>query len=195
VQGSPDPIRGRQKDQRLADELEFSRLFRLRHMPATGGHAFSLEATPAECRAVARRLELLSLAALVFQGRIEKGPRDGVLIVRGTIEADATQRCVVTLEPVPARLEVPIERYFVLGADETGDEIIVSPDDEEPEPLNGELLDLGEIAVEELSLALDPYPHAADAPAVLRSHNDAADAAARSAFAALAALRDRSKRR
>jgi uncharacterized metal-binding protein YceD (DUF177 family) len=179
----------------LADELEFSRLYRVRHLPVTGGQAFSLEATPAECRAVARRLELVALVLLRFDGRIQKGPRDGVLIVRGMIEADATQRCVVTLEPVPARLEVAIERYFVLGGDEPDDEVIVSPDDEEPEPLSGELLDLGEIAVEELSLALDPYPHAADAPAVLRGYNDAADAAARSAFAALAALRDRSKRR
>ncbi len=179
----------------MADELEFSRLYRLRQLPATGGPAFSLEATPPECRAITRRLELVSLFALRFQGRIEKGPREGVVIVRGAVEADAMQRCVVTLEPVPARLEVPVERYFLLGATGATDEIIVSPDDEEPEPLNDELLDLGEIAVEELSLALDPYPHAADAPAVLRSHNDAADAAARSAFAALAALRDRSKRR
>lgn len=179
----------------MADEAEFSRLFRLRQLPATGGHAFAIAATAAECRAVGRRLELVSLAGLAFQGRIEKGPRDGVLIVRGTIEADATQRCVVTLEPVPASLEVAMERYFVVDGEAAAKEIVVSPDDEEPEPLTGELLDLGEIAVEELSLALDPYPHAADAPAVLRSYNDAADAAARSAFTALAALRDRSKRR
>jgi uncharacterized metal-binding protein YceD (DUF177 family) len=179
----------------LPDEVEFSRLFKLRHLPASGGHGFTIEATPGECRAVARRLELVSLKALRFEGRVEKGPRDGVLIVRGTVEADATQRCVVTLEPVPANLEVPVERYFIAEGEETEAEVIVSPDDEEPEPLAGDLLDLGEIAVEELALALDPYPHAADAPAVLRSYNDAADSAARSAFAALAALRDRSKRR
>ncbi len=179
----------------MADEFEFSRLFRLRQLPATGGHAFTLEATTAECRAIARRLELVSLAGLRFQGRIEKAPREGVLIVRGTLEADAMQRCVVTLEPVPAPLEVPVERYFVTETSAPAAEIVVSPDDEEPEPLHGDLVDLGEIAVEELALALDPYPHAADAPAVLRSYNDAADAAARSAFAALAALRDRNKRR
>jgi uncharacterized metal-binding protein YceD (DUF177 family) len=179
----------------LPDEVEFSRLFKLRHLPASGGHGFTIEATPGECRAVARRLELVALKALRFEGRIDKGPRDGVLIVRGTIEADATQRCVVTLEPVPVNVEVPVERYFITDGEEAEAEVIVSPDDEEPEPLTGELLDLGEIAVEELSLALDPYPHAADAPTVLRGYNDAADSAARSAFAALAALRDRSKRR
>jgi uncharacterized metal-binding protein YceD (DUF177 family) len=179
----------------LANEVEFTRLFKLRHLPAAGGHSFVLESTPDERRAIARRLDLVTLAEFAFQGRIEKGPRDGILIVRGTIEADLTQRCVVTLEPVPARLEVPVERYFIIDGDVAKGEIVVSPDDEEPEPIDGDLLDLGEIAVEELSLALDPYPHAADAPAVLRSYNDAADAAARSAFAALAALRDRSKRR
>jgi uncharacterized metal-binding protein YceD (DUF177 family) len=178
----------------LPDEVEFSRLFKLRHLPAAGGHGFAIEATPGECRAVARRLELVALAALSFAGRLDKGPRDGVLIVRGTVLAEATQRCVVTLEPVPARLEVPVERYFVADDGKVEAEIVVSPDDEEPAPLAGELLDLGEIAVEELSLALVPYPHAADAPTVLRSHNEAADNAARSAFSALAALRDRSKR-
>lgn len=179
----------------MADQVEFSRLFKPRHLPATGGHAFALDATPDECWSVARRLDLVALASLEFQGRVEHGPRDGILIVRGTIVARVTQRCVVTLEPVPAHLEVPVERYFSTDAIIDEAEIIVSPDDEEPEPLDGELLDLGEIAVEELSLALDPYPHAANAPAVLRSLNDAADAATRSAFAALAALRDRSKRR
>lgn len=179
----------------MAHEVEFSRPIKLRHLPASGGQAFAHEATPAECRAVARRLELVTLEGFGFAGRIEHGPRDGILIVRGTVTADVTQRCVVTLEPVPATLEVPIERYFVVGAGLVEGEVVVSPDDEEPEPVTGDLLDLGEIAVEELSLALDPYPHAADAPAVLRSVNDAADSAARSAFAALAALRDRSKRR
>ena len=179
----------------MADDVEFSRLFKLRHLPAIGGHSFVLESTPGERRAVARRLDLVTLAEFDFEGRIEKGPRDGILIVRGTVEAELTQRCVVTLEPVPACLEVPIERYFVIDGTAAEGEVVVSPDDEEPEPIDGDLLDLGEIAVEELALALDPYPHAADAPAVLRSYNDAADAAARSAFAALAALRDRSKRR
>jgi len=179
----------------LANQIEFSRLFKLRHLPTAGGHGFALEASPEECRAVARRLELVTLDDFSFEGRIEKGPRTGIFIVRGTIEATFTQRCVVTLEPVPARLEVPVERYFVVDGTADANEVVVSPDDEEPEPIDGDLLDLGEIAVEELSLAIDPYPHAADAPAVLRSYNDAADAAARSAFAALAALRDRSKRR
>lgn len=179
----------------LANEVEFSRLFKLRHLPAVGGHSFELESTTEERRAVARRLDLVTLTELDFAGRIEKGPRAGIFIVRGTVEASFTQRCVVTLEPVPARLDVPVERYFVVDGTAQPGEVVVSPDDEEPEPIEGDLLDLGEIAVEELSLAIDPYPHAADAPAVLRSYNEAADAAARSAFAALAALRDRSKRR
>ena len=179
----------------LANEVEFSRLFKIRHLPAVGGHSFVLEATAEERRAVARRLDLVTLGELDFEGRIEKGPRVGIFIVRGTVEAAFTQRCVVTLEPVPARLEVPVERYFIVDGTAEASEVVVSPDDEEPEPLDSDLLDLGEIAVEELSLAIDPYPHAADAPVVLRSYNDAADAAARSAFAALAALRDRSKRR
>lgn len=170
----------------------------LGELPERDGRAFTHVANAEECRLVAARLELVALTSLAFSGRLEHGPRTGVLILRGRLEADATQRCVVTLEPVPAHLDVEIERYFVLGPEAEVEEILISPDDEEPEPLDGSWLDLGEIAVEELALALDPYPRAADADAELEAQRvalqgEAGTEAARSAFAALAALRDQGK--
>lgn len=182
----------------MAQDPEFSRLMMLGELPERDGRPFAIAADPEECRRVAERLELVALGRLAFGGRLEHGPRAGVLILRGRLEADATQRCVVTLEPVVAHLDVEIERYFVLGPEAEVDEILVSPDDEEPEPLDGTCLDLGEIAVEELALALDPYPRAADADAQLEAQRAAIQGgagtdAARSAFAALAALRDQGK--
>lgn len=169
----------------------------LRELPERDGRSFGIAADPAERRRVADRLDLVALDGLAFAGRVEHGPREGVLILRGQLEADATQRCVVTLEPVAARLDVEIERYFVQGPEIEAEEILISPDDEEPEPLDRDCLDLGEIAVEELALALDPYPRAADADGRLEAEQAAlghAEAdAARSAFAALAALRDQGK--
>ncbi|MEZ5864911.1 MAG: DUF177 domain-containing protein [Geminicoccaceae bacterium] len=182
----------------MAQDPEFSRLMMLGELPERDGRPFAIAADPEECRRVALRLELVALTSLTFGGRLEHGPRPGVLILRGRLEADATQRCVVTLEPVAAHLDVEIERYFVLGPEAAVEEILISPDDEEPEPLDGSWLDLGEIAVEELALALDPYPRAADADARLEAQRaamggDAGTDAAGSAFAALAALRDRRK--
>ena len=74
-----------------------------------------------------------------------------------------------------------------------GIEIIVGIDDEEPDPFDGKSLDLGEIAVEELALAMDPYPRAPGADHVL-SHlipsDDENDEQA-SPFAKLQALKRR----
>lgn len=182
----------------MAQGPEFSRLMMLGELPEQDGRAFAHAANAEECRLVAARLDLVALNSLAFGGRLEHGPRPGVLILRGRLEADATQRCVVTLEPVAAHLDVEIERYFVLGPQAEVEEILISPDDEEPEPLDGSWLDLGEIAVEELALALDPYPRSAGADAELEAQRaalqgEAGTEAARSAFAALAALRDQGK--
>lgn len=180
----------------MAQSPEFSRMMTVRELSERDGRSFAVTAGAEECRRVAERLDLVALAGLAFAGRLERGPRAGVLILRGRLEAEATQRCVVTLEPVPARLAVEIERYFALGPEAEVDEILVSPDDEEPEPLDADCLDLGEIAVEELALALDPYPRAVDAEAELEAQRHAMSEEAetrRSAFSALAALRDRAK--
>ncbi|MEM6491718.1 MAG: DUF177 domain-containing protein, partial [Pseudomonadota bacterium] len=56
-----------------------------------------------------------------------------------------------------------------------------------PEPVDGDAIDLGELAAQALSLALDPHPRAPDAP------DDAsyaeADSAPPSPFAKLAVLK------
>ena len=71
-----------------------------------------------------------------------------------------TQQCVVTLEPV----ENDIEEHFLLRYTTDpvfaqSDEIVVDVEEEDtPEPVEGEALDLGEALVQQLALALDPYP-------------------------------------
>jgi uncharacterized metal-binding protein YceD (DUF177 family) len=77
--------------------------------------------------------------------------------------ADVTQSCIVTLEPVEAHVEGDFERRYLPNAEfkdgETAShEIHVDPDGEDPAEILGREIDLGEILVEELSLALDPYP-------------------------------------
>jgi uncharacterized metal-binding protein YceD (DUF177 family) len=136
------------------------------------GIAVQLSADPAELRALARRFDLLELTALSAKGRLERrAPGDEIWFV-GRLEADAVQACVVSLEPVPARVRQPIERGFrkVAGPLEPG---AAAPpglwliDDNEIEPLTGRTIDLGEVVAEELALALEPYPRRADAEALV----------------------------
>jgi hypothetical protein len=81
------------------------------------------------------------------------------------------QSCVVTLEPVDSLINESFERTYRTGHghDSSGrslaEEDLSTPlaDDDDWEPLAGDSIDVGEVAAEELALALDPYPRRKDA--------------------------------
>ena len=142
---------------------EFSRPLRLAEVPAEGS-SLELDATASECAAVARRLGLLSLGRLHGQLGI-KPIACGGLALTGTLQADVEQSCVVTLEALPIEVSRPLNLRFL------NEEAFRQHESQQEDPLDGpdvelmpdDVLDLGELLVEELSLALDPYPRREDA--------------------------------
>jgi uncharacterized metal-binding protein YceD (DUF177 family) len=139
------------------------------------GVALELRAAPEERAQLARRFGLSSLDELVATGRLERDPASGEIRLRGVLEAALAQECVVSLEPVPARLRQPLGRRWLrvegqrLPAPEP--ELVsfgaAADEDEEVELVTGRTIDLGAAVAEELGLALDPYPRAAEADALL----------------------------
>lgn len=125
----------------------------------------TIEPTEAERVALARRLELESIGSLTATVRLRR-VRGTMIRVSGTLEADVVQTCVVSLEPVPAHISETFEAVFApedLVPDDL-DEIDIDPDalDEDiPEPMHNNRIDIGELTAQYLSLGLDPYPHAA----------------------------------
>jgi Large ribosomal RNA subunit accumulation protein YceD len=105
------------------------------------------------------------------------------------VRAAVGQDCVVTLEPLDNEIDEPIDLIFAPagGADAHGAAGAAGEggNDATPEPLVGEMVDLGAIATEFLLLAIDPYPRKPEA--VFQPPSDAGDAA--HPFAALAALK------
>ena len=160
-----------------AGAVEFSRPFAL---DSLGHDAVTrrLEATPAERALLASRFGLLALDRLEAEVTL-RWTAGGVLRLDGRLRAAATQRCVVSLEPVPQSTG-PYGRHAEAegGDPESG----FAPD--APEPLPAEGLDLGEEVAQALSLALDPYPRAPGA----RLATDGEDEP-KGAFAALRALK------
>jgi len=148
----------------------------------TIGHAgrrLLLEATAAECAALAARLDILGIDRLSAEMRL-RPEEDGTVLVEGRLSASLTQACVVSLEPVAETVDEPIAFRLLPPGREPQD----GPDDlDEIESPDG-VADLGEAVAEQLALALDPYPRAPGA--VLP---DAAGGALTGGFAALAALR------
>jgi hypothetical protein len=129
-----------------------------------------IEATEAERNALARRLALVSLDRLAADVRLRRTEGGTVIAVSGHIEAEATQSCVVSLAPLRSQVAEDFNSRYSLapaGTDDTGgDSGAVEVDavevdavgDDPPEALGPNGLDLGETVVQQLAIALDPYP-------------------------------------
>jgi uncharacterized metal-binding protein YceD (DUF177 family) len=126
----------------------------------SGGIELSLEATPEERRALALRFGLVSVERLAGHARLERCGKGEIVRLRGRLEAQVIQSCVVSLEDVRATVDEAFEcRFTRPGGSVQGDLAW----DDDVEPLEGAELDVGEIFAQQLVLALDPYPRAAGA--------------------------------
>jgi uncharacterized metal-binding protein YceD (DUF177 family) len=147
-----------------------------------GAHGLdvTVEATAAECLALAGRMKLPAVHALTCVFHLIRETRD-VVAARGHLKATVTQTCVLSLEDFQAPVEEVFQVRFVPAGDETDD---IDPEADDEIPYEGNVIDLGEAAAEQLGLALDPYPRMPGA-----ALPDAGDLAAPQPFAALAGLR------
>jgi uncharacterized metal-binding protein YceD (DUF177 family) len=132
---------------------EFSRVVRVEPLPRAGLEQ-TIEANAQERAALARLNNLPDIAELKATLRIAKWRR-GVK-VEGDLHAKVTQTCVVSLEPFEAEIDEPVEVRFL--PEEDGGVGPESLDEDAPDALIDGKVDLGAIASEFLTLALDPYP-------------------------------------
>jgi uncharacterized metal-binding protein YceD (DUF177 family) len=166
-------------------EPEFSRPFpadRLGQSAVTE----TLLASPAECAALAKRLGLVELTQLSAVVSLEP-TLGGLIHVGGRLEADVVQNCVVTLVDFPSHVEDSFALEFGNSPAEFGEEIELDPDYDPPEPIEGGVIDLGELVTQYLALALDPHPRAPGA--MLDPAWSGSDSAETSPFAVLKNLK------
>ena len=161
---------------------ELPRPLAVTQLGATGTE-FEVSATPEECAAIAARLHIPAVGALSCRFHI--GPlRGGVVAAQGRLSARVTRECVVTLEPFEADLRENFRIRFVPADRLADDDDLLYLDADDEVPYHGVHIDLGEAAVEQLALALDPYPRMQGAE--LPAPPAADDGAPASPFAALA---------
>lgn len=144
---------------------EFHRPVRVADL-ADGESTLEIAADATERQALARRFALVGLDRL--EARLTLIPADDRrgLDVEGQLVADVTQSCVVTLEPVRAKIAAAFRRAYAveLPPEDDGDlgpALLDAPDP--PDPIVDGIVDLGEAAAEQLALELDPFPRAAGA--------------------------------
>jgi hypothetical protein len=113
---------------------------------------------------IARALGLDDLLSL--EAELRASPWLDGAQVDGRWRARVRQTCGVTLEPFESDLEgqihlraLPQGSAALGGADGAGGELDLDPEGEDPpDALEGDRLDLGAYVVEDLSLAIDPFP-------------------------------------
>lgn len=118
------------------------------------GLDMTVDATPAECSALGMRMKLPAVLEMSCTFHLIRESRDKIL-ARGVLRARVTQTCVVSLEDFDAPVEEVFQVRFVPSGEETED---IDPDSDDEIPFEGNIIDLGEAASEQLGLALDPYP-------------------------------------
>jgi uncharacterized metal-binding protein YceD (DUF177 family) len=165
---------------------EFSRRVKLSRIGAKP-HRQQIGATDAECAALARRFDLVSLNRLEAAVELTAKSKRTILL-RADFEAAFEQRCIVTLDPIAGALA---ERFVLLygppEAEETAPSFV--GEDVAFEPLLGEDIDIGEAVAQEFSLALPPFPRSPEIR--VETETESGTSTASRPFAGLMRLVDR----
>jgi len=179
------------------DPPPLSRPLSLTDVPAEGLDV-EVVASPAERAALAELNDLPAVEALTASLRVRRWRREG-LEITGELRARVRQNCVLTLEEFDAEVIGPIDVRFAPAAEEPRPrsrrhEPEPEPDthhdvmgEDPPDPLIGGGVDLGAVASEFFTLALDPYPHKPGAQFAEPAPEDASNV---SPFAKLRRLRE-----
>ena len=143
----------------MAIEIEFSRPFALADL-GDGEAVIEITAEAHERAALARRFGLLALDALAATVRLRRVD-GGAVSMDARCVAEVVQACIVTLAPIASRIEDSCEVLFAppaTAATAARADVTVWWDEDEPEPLTGATIDVGEVVAAHLGVALDPYP-------------------------------------
>ncbi len=173
-----------------------SQVLRLADLRQRKPTRFEIVPDAAICTALSAMLDLSDLRKLRFVGKLSPIPGKDWLL-EAKLGATVVQPCRITLVPVSTRIEEDVRRHYSDQLEppnlEDGAEIEMADDDTlEPLPAS---IDLGEVLLEALALAIPPFPRAKDADLgeirVAPAGVDPLDEDALKPFAGLAGLRDK----
>ncbi len=178
----------------MTTDTEYSFPVDITQLPSKG-RVYQLDPKEDDRKAVAARLNLLELPRLTATISLTPAS-NGIITVSGTLRADVVQQCVVSLQPVKATISEDFDLGFTRTPVDEGDgeELEISPHEDPPDVLTGDEIDLGEMVIEQLALALDPYPRAPGAvfQSPLKGGEEEGNATV-SPFAVLAKLKTQNK--
>lgn len=152
-------------------ETEWHVPFQADTVPDNGKHVI-LKASPEQCKAVAKRLDILELSFCEAELYLSLRNHGHILHVEGSLKAKVTQSCVKTMQRVESDIADEFEAWFADHSKaiplsrarhdavtlDTGEEIPMLEEQDDPEPMVDGFVDLGDLVVQYLSLSINPYP-------------------------------------
>jgi uncharacterized metal-binding protein YceD (DUF177 family) len=134
------------------------------------GRDYRLEADASACKRIAERLRVPSVEAL--SGEIHIAATRKAIFTRGSVQGRLTRECVVSLEEMPETVDDSFEVEFVRRADDAPVEEDSAENWHEPEGHRGTVFDIGELLVQQFSLALDPFPRKPGAVSLAQTYGE-----------------------
>jgi uncharacterized metal-binding protein YceD (DUF177 family) len=171
----------------MSGQIPYTRMIPAASVPRTG-QTNVLKFSAEQRVAIAEFLGIPSLESIEASVTVTPA-RAGAFRVTGRVNASLHQMCGVSLEPFACAVSEEIDAHFA-----PPEKIEAAPkkevertleDEDPPEPLVDGMIDIGALAVEALSLGLDPYPRKPGIEAAVFGDNDRSQ----SPFAALMALK------
>lgn len=174
---------------------EFSHRVAVDKIPA-GGLKITLTANEVQRAALKERFDLVDLQSLSAELKVKRESHvvDEV-IVTGTLTAEATQQCVVTLEPLPISINTSL-RIICLdesAAPSESSTIDLVHDDDDIDYIQNGQIDLGELIAQHFGITLDPYPRKPGLDPISEEPADDGDKP-ENPFAKLASLKNKPKK-
>ncbi len=125
------------------------------------------EASGQELSEIKTRLGISKIFSLALDAQLQRTIIGDIYQVSGNIKLIAERSCIVTLENFIETTEGVFDEYFTTSPEQATDQsehLLIDPDEYEVTLLEQDSFDIGELALQHLVLALNPYPRAPDAP-------------------------------
>ncbi len=143
---------------------KFSKIVFIESISKRAPREQSLKAKAEELKYIAEWIDVLEVKNLSADLILEHN--GGSIKVSGSLKADIVQACIVSLEPVDEHVEEKFESFFTdikpKYLELAVEEILVPDEETVPEYTEDGSIDIAELVVQHLSLAMNEYPRLED---------------------------------
>lgn len=154
----------------MTDKQALSYPVQVLHLPPKG-LTVTIGTDEKERKALAQNHGLEAVNAFAGEFLLTPWKKRGVRL-RGRINAEIVQSCVVTLEPLVSTIAEDVDTIFVPEdsrlarpqLDDSGEMLLDAEGADSPEIFSGDRIDIGAVAEEFFDLAIDPYPRKPELP-------------------------------